>query len=298
MNTMNHNINDLLEDAKTVYYATDKATKVAIASKYGINATKAADIMKALYKMANDLHKDRTTFVAEDYMAFRRLWDGPESPAKIRAAMADESDAFVIFYRDTYAKGRRIPTRSGMSVINTLDAIIAERYAAGDTTRQALTKKIEDQIADFKAMFFEARKKAGEFRFNYQKEHFGSIEPTMAAVIAAFGDHGYKVNGANFEKVRKARVLTHNFDLEAFMEDVQKDAEFEWKGSIHLIVTRIMSAGLDGDKIQISRIADGDAKAFDIHITDGTRSMHARSIFAAEFSTIVTPHFRFIITNE
>lgn len=48
--------------------------------------------------------------------------------------------------------------------------------------------------------------------------------------------------------------------------------------------------------MKITRVAS-DPKFFDMMITDGEKNLHARSIFAAEFSVKMRPHFRFIITN-
>lgn len=300
MNTMNHTISNvtidqIFADVEELSMCLTKAEKVAIASKYGIESVKVAEITNALYKMANDLHHGKTEFDRNDYLAFMRFWNAPESAAKIRMATANESIEFVTFVRDTIATGRKYYGRE--SVIGAYDRIIAERRAACDTDRQDLTKRIEDQIVDFKADFFQRKETFAMNHFNRLNAEYGTVELSYKGVIAFFGDQGWEKNEKNYKKIANIRRITNDFDLDAFLADAKRDAEDEWKTSINLVVTRILSAGMDRDKIQIRRISDLDAKAFDIYITDGTRSMHARSIYAAECSTIVSPHFRFIITN-
>lgn len=295
-NTINNvTIDQIFADIEELSMCITKAEKVAIASKYGIESVKVAEITTALYRMANDLHHGKTEFERNDYLAFMRLWNAPESAAKIRMATANESVEFITFVRDTIAKGRAYYGRE--TVISAYNRIIAERRDASDTVRQDLTKRIEDQIADFKADFFQRKENYAKNYFKRMKDEYGTVELSYKGVIAFFGDQGWEKNEKNYKGIAKIRRITHDFDLDAFMADAKKDAESEWKSSIDLVVTRILSAGMDRDKIQIRRISDLDAKAFDIFISDGSRSMHARSIYAAEYSTIVSPHFRFIITN-
>ena len=39
-------------------------------------------------------------------------------------------------------------------------------------------------------------------------------------------------------------------------------------------------------------------KLFELEVTDGNITLYARSIWAAEWSDKMIPHFRFIITNK
>ena len=50
-------------------------------------------------------------------------------------------------------------------------------------------------------------------------------------------------------------------------------------------------------KIKVNSISN-DPKLFELEVTDGNITLYARSIWAAEWSDKMIPHFRFIITNK
>ena len=52
---------------------------------------------------------------------------------------------------------------------------------------------------------------------------------------------------------------------------------------------------MDEEVLELLSI-ESDPKHYDITLTDDKKTVHIRSIFAAEFSYKVTPHCRFIIT--
>ena len=51
------------------------------------------------------------------------------------------------------------------------------------------------------------------------------------------------------------------------------------------------------DNLKVNYITS-DPKLYEMIITDGTKKLYARSIWAAEYSEKVTPHYRFLITNR
>lgn len=51
------------------------------------------------------------------------------------------------------------------------------------------------------------------------------------------------------------------------------------------------------DDLKVNYITS-DPKLYEMLITDGTKKLYARSIWAAEYSEKVTPHYRFLITNR
>ena len=67
--------------------------------------------------------------------------------------------------------------------------------------------------------------------------------------------------------------------------------------NIATLASRIMTQDFDFDKLEVTSISD-DPKYFELQITDGKNNLYARSIYAAEFSEKMVPHFRFIITNK
>lgn len=67
--------------------------------------------------------------------------------------------------------------------------------------------------------------------------------------------------------------------------------------NIEQIANRILKKNLDINKIKIIKI-DKDPKLINFIITDSKVTLYGRSIKAAQHSTKMTPHLRFIITEK
>ena len=54
---------------------------------------------------------------------------------------------------------------------------------------------------------------------------------------------------------------------------------------------------MDESKLSVKSIKTS-VKGFDIYVSDCSKTIYARSIYAAENSVFVAPHFRFIVTDR
>lgn len=86
-----------------------------------------------------------------------------------------------------------------------------------------------------------------------------------------------------------------NWNKKKFIEKTVEDAEHKYKADIELVSDRVRKMKMDEKSIEVLSQQD-DPKAFDMVLTDGQKQVRARSIYAAENSVKVTPHYRFIIT--
>lgn len=294
MTTKDLDIKTIINDAHSIDYDNKKD----IASKYGIKSNKAGEIKSILYGMANESHRGHSEFTEDDFDAFNYFWDVPESPQKIRKSMIDESIEFIKFYRDMKIKTcRNKYRRSYTTTISVLNAIIEERQESTDTILISLVNLLNKQTTKFHDSYIDMILKYEDHRFEYLKDRFNGIS-SMADLIHKFGDQGYKINNKLFKEMQSAKRETSDFNKDLFMKSKRQYAEMQFDGSIRMIAQRIKTAGMKYEDVKVMEISSNDAKAFDIHVTDGTRSMHARSIFCAEYSVYVSPHYRFIITNE
>ena len=73
------------------------------------------------------------------------------------------------------------------------------------------------------------------------------------------------------------------------------EAEKKYKRDIEAIAEKVRRMNMDEEVLELLSI-ESDPKHYDITLTDDKKTVHTRSIFAAEFSYKVTPHCRFIIT--
>lgn len=75
-------------------------------------------------------------------------------------------------------------------------------------------------------------------------------------------------------------------------------ADKKYSADIETVADRVRKMGMNESNLtvkSVSRTVNG-VGGFDIYISDGDKTVHARSIFAAENSVLVSPHYRFIIT--
>lgn len=85
------------------------------------------------------------------------------------------------------------------------------------------------------------------------------------------------------------------WDKKKFIEKIVEDAEKKYRADIELVADRVRKMKMNEKSIEVLSQQD-DPKAFDMVLTDGQKQVRARSIYAAENSVKVTPHYRFIIT--
>ena len=86
-----------------------------------------------------------------------------------------------------------------------------------------------------------------------------------------------------------------HWNKEKFVNYEVDMAEAKYKSDIKAIAFKVRRMKMDEANIYV-RLVMSDPLHLDIYISDGKKDVHARSIFAAEHSVLVTPHYRFIIT--
>ena len=82
-----------------------------------------------------------------------------------------------------------------------------------------------------------------------------------------------------------------------FIRENREDAENTFNGNIANLAEKLYEKEFEFSKIKVNSISK-DPKLFELEVTDGNITLYARSIWAAEYSDKMIPHFRFIITNR
>lgn len=182
-----------------------------------------------------------------------------------------------------------------------------------------LEKKFHEKMADFKVAYLN---EAEEYGRQYYAKCPSIIEKYTEIVKKYDMDmdarkkevredpnitysywHDYQYNALDHARSKASKVLNEaKMTLKRYTEDTyaqkeRDDAEDRFNHNVKALVQRVVEKGLILDKIEIFGICE-DPKFFEMHITDGNFNLYARSIWAAEGSSYVTPHFRFIITNK
>lgn len=83
-----------------------------------------------------------------------------------------------------------------------------------------------------------------------------------------------------------------------YMKMINEALERTWAAGIEKLTDKCKKFGVDETKVKASN-PDVTEKGFEVILTDGTnRIVYARVIWAAEYSDIVTPHTRYIVTER
>lgn len=82
-----------------------------------------------------------------------------------------------------------------------------------------------------------------------------------------------------------------------FIQENREEAEKTFNRNILNLAEKLYEKEFEFAKITVNSISN-DPKLFQLEVTDGNITLYARSIWAAEWSDKMIPHFRFIITNK
>lgn len=277
-------IDEILLDIELVKNAYTKAEKLPIVDKYNLSTYKISDIEKELYKLANSYRKEHSEFTKQDFIIFQRLWNIPYSLQKIRQACENESIKWIDFCiemtqnNNKYSKDRRNEYYRKVKT---------EREQSLDFRLNDIYNRIIVLTADFRKLLYEHYINTERIRFDYYSS-FKELNEELKK------DRKFVVNWV------KIKSLSENFNWDIFKKKLTNNFESMFNGNIMNISKRINL----NKKINISnlilRSINQDPKFFEIIFIDNVSGfmIHCRSIIAAEYSSIVTPHYRFIITTK
>lgn len=99
-------------------------------------------------------------------------------------------------------------------------------------------------------------------------------------------------------KISQFKGFTKMYTTEKmYLDKCRVDGEHTFANNIAAISERLIKDNLNIDNLSITNVKN-DPKFFEMIITDGNKKLYLRSVFAAQFSTKMIPHFRFIITER
>lgn len=190
-------------------------------------------------------------------------------------------------------------------------------------TRDALAKAIADEEASTAPIESALRNVMSDFRtewFNRMIEWHGShydymksIEPEIRKrrrIASEDKDATWRIApvmkspeymDAERRYTECGRILSDMVFLvsskEEYMAKVRKELANTWENGIKILADKARKFGIDESSITASAPTVTE-KGFETFLQDGkARTIHARVIWAAEHSEIVTPHTRYIVTE-
>lgn len=141
---------------------------------------------------------------------------------------------------------------------------------------------IQKALPEAKSRYNRARRIEDAMSWRYNWNHY--LRKITAAVRAS---------AAEIISDKAARM----FKVE-FLSWKRAEMEETWNGCVAKLASKCEKFGLDESAIKVSK-PQVTAKGFQCFLTDGTnRVIDARMIWAAEYSDIVSPHTRYIVTER
>lgn len=176
----------------------------------------------------------------------------------------------------------------------------------------ALKVALSDVMADFKKCWFEKM-------INWYSTHYDIMRNALPKAIERrkrcdmiarkymydyFMIRKYHLRTYNFVKAETNKAIeiisddANRMDKVKYMSEVNTMLVKSWEKGIDKLADKCKSFGLDENQIKVEN-PEMTEKGFEVLITDGkARNIYARVIWAAEYSSFVMPHTRYIVTER
>lgn len=309
---MNISKEEYLRDYTDVDYL-ENSEKIEVANKYGTNSKKKKDILNAIALYAREERKTRKEFDSDDITMFNRLdW----SERNFINYISEESIEFQKYFlqylltvlktikvdKYIYAKNLNsygLSSNAKMYIkrfqaldshLKESDMSIEDKLKANEITtlKNSIKARLEENLQEFHDELINQSKEFAKRRYNF-------IKNSKEELINNPNLDTNKALRTRFSKV--SGFLAKFKTIESFIDECVKDAEADFNKNINLIVERVFDKELDVTNISCSSpIIDNNR--INLVVTDGKKRLYCRAIIAAEFSAVMVPHVRFIVTEK
>jgi len=319
------------KDYDGVEYCDTKKEKQELASKYGIESIKKDDIKHAILLKLRELRKSASQFDEQDYYDFIHL-EG-YSAQKLPEYLKEENPKFVTwlqtYYKDKFMKGRlanwiginpgnnayglSYADKDKIKFYNKILAYIQENTPKTRTVKDeifdSLVNKFTELLEDYKKEYLKRVKDFAKNKYSdtlpkdlkelkkkrdESKERLDKLDWRNDRVEY---NREYEIHRKLSGKIERIVKFFEKYTEKEYIDECVENATEEFENNIKTLSDRIVKDELDVDKLEVKSVHD-DPKVFNMKITDGTKNLFCRSILAAEYSSYMIPHFRFIITNR
>lgn len=191
-------------------------------------------------------------------------------------------------------------------------------------TRDALTKAINDKenanapiesalrnvMTNFRIEWFNRMIKWHGEHYDYMKSIEDDVRAKRSAayadkqttwrILPRFASPEYK--DAERRYTECGRILSDMVfrvsNKDEYIAKIREGLAATWENGIKILADKVRTFGIDETSIEASA-PNVTEKGFETYLHDNkTRTLHARVIWAAEHSVIVTPHTRYIVTER
>lgn len=324
------------EEARKDYNTVDgletKKEKQEYAQKYGVESVKKDEIKMAILLKLREFRKSASQFDDEDWYEFIRL-EG-YSAQKLPEYLKEENPKFVLWIKDYYykrffEKNKKLQNWIGMNpgngafglsyadkdtikFYNKLLTFIADNTpktrTAKDEIFDLLVGKFTELLAEYKVQYLKKVEAYAILKYKSipddleelkekRKEEREKLDKIDWRKERYEYSQQYEIVDKLSKKIERMTSFLNKYTEKSYAEACVEKATEEFEDNIKILAHKIQDEGLEVDKLDVKSVKD-DPKVFKMKITDGTKNLYCRSVLAAEFSQVMIPHYRFIITSR
>lgn len=324
------------EEARKDYNTVDgletKKAKQEYAQKYGVDSVKKDEIKMAILLKLREFRKSASQFDEEDWYEFIRL-EG-YSAQKLPDYLKEENPKFVLWIKDYYykrffEKNKKLQNWIGMNpgngtfglsyadkdtikFYNKLLTFIADNTpktrTAKDEIFDLLVGKFTELLAEYKVQYLKKVEAYAILKYKSipgdleelkekRKEEREKLDKIDWRKERYEYSQQYEIVDKLSKKIERLTSFLNKYTAKSYAEACVEKATEEFEDNIKILAHKIQDEGLEVDKLDVKSVKD-DPKVFKMKITDGTKNLYCRSVLAAEFSQVMIPHYRFIITSR
>jgi hypothetical protein len=244
----------------------------------------------------------------------RYTWKEYSLPASIRDAIGFEASFKITNacdYINDNTKNKGIEERNLARLQSELAALEEKAKADADNYDNALDAALRSAMADFRVVWFERMMTWHGKHFDIIQERTPVMKDRRARAINA--KQYFNCYGTYSKHRRTCSVIdaiigrcneviydaANNYPTrDSYLADMKEELERSWERGIVNLTKKCQVYGVDQSKVSTCA-PNMTSKGFEVIIQDGKpRVIHARIIWAAEYSDIVEPHIRYIVTER
>lgn len=285
----------------------DFDTKIARYTERRDNAIAAANKKFGLNIQVDDI-------IVKDETKGRYTWREYSLPASVRDAIGFDASfkiANACDYIHDNTKKKGFEEQNIARLKEELAALEAKAKADADNYDNALDAALRSAMADFRVVWFERM-------MTWHGKHFDIIKaktPEMKErrerirrLVQHFdrywtsNKHRRTINFLERKQAICNEIISDEVNRydnrDSYLADMKKELERSWERGIVNLTKKCQVYGVDQSKVSTCA-PNMTSKGFEVIIKDGKpRVIHARIIWAAEYSDIVEPHIRYIVTER
>lgn len=192
-----------------------------------------------------------------------------------------------------------------------LSDLEAKAKAEEDSYNKGLETALRSSMADFKTVWFNRMIEWHGKHYDFIKEKTPLMKVKKERIVSLQRYFGY-IGSAKRGHYSLARHLekasnkcsdiisdrANIYDKTGYLAVIQKELESSWDAGIVKLTKKCQDFSVDENNVTACN-PEMTSKGFEVVIKDGKpRLIYARVIWAAEYSLIVEPHIRYIVTER